>query len=104
MARRQRLKSRTNNAEREVIEDLLKEGWDVLTRGWPDLIAVKGKQVRLIEIKPSTHSGELTGAQKRMVDALALLGIPVEIKIAKSRGRVTRADWLDGSWKTREGR
>lgn len=79
-------KHRTNNAEREVIERLEGDNYEVLSRGWPDLIAIhpNGK-VRLIEVKPANRR-QASPAQRKVHRALASLGIHVEIWNAKSHG------------------
>lgn len=77
---------RTKNvSERAVIDLLERDGYEVLKRGWPDLIAVKGDKVRLIEVKRKyTSSGrisksELKPHQKRVAELLFKFGIVIEV-------------------------
>jgi Holliday junction resolvase-like predicted endonuclease len=79
-------KCRTNNpSERYVINDLESKGYEVLKRGWPDLIAVKGNTVRFIEVKRLTRrdgslsTSQLKPQQKRVAEILSKLGIEVEL-------------------------
>lgn len=84
-------RERTNNAEEEVCQVLEREGYEILTRGWPDLIAIPKKgPIRFIEVKPNTHR-RLRAHQARTHAILALYGIQVEIWKAESRGVTSRA-------------
>lgn len=70
---------RTKNVhEQRVAAELQAEGYMVLKRGWPDFLAVRGNEVRFIEVKPSARCS-LSRNQKRVADVLAMLGINVEM-------------------------
>jgi len=67
-----------NKPEQVVREWLEKQGYEVTKRGWPDFIATRGDEVRLIEVKP--HSGRKLAAKQRLVaDALSRFGLKVEL-------------------------
>ena len=77
---------RTNNrSERAVIEDLESQGYTVVKRGWPDLLAAHGDLVRFIEVKPRTRKdGTLSTAslkpqQVMVAEILSRIGIEVEL-------------------------
>lgn len=75
----------SNPSERTVIKQLEEQGYSVMRKGWPDLLAVKDGKVRLIEVKPmATSSGkasrsDLITAQREVARILSLLGITVEL-------------------------
>lgn len=68
-----------NKAEVDIIRGLEEHGYTVLKRGWPDLLAVKNGELRLIEVKP--HAGrDLSPQQRQVADVLkSHLGLEVEI-------------------------
>lgn len=74
-----------NPSERKVIGDLERDGYEVLKRGWPDLIAVKGDTVRFIEVKRlTTKRGQLCKQnlkpdQMKVAEILRRFGINVEL-------------------------
>ena len=73
---------RTKNVhERRVIDELIADGYTVLKRGWPDLLAfsVEKKRVRFVEVKPPYGGRTVKHCQKDVADVLALLGIQVEV-------------------------
>ena len=84
-----RLPIRTSNPhEQRVIEELIELGYEVYKRGWPDLIAVRGDEVRLIEVKrPGLKSG-LKPHQYEVAQILAKVGLKVEL----ARGTLSRID------------
>ena len=83
-----------NPAERAVVTDLESQGYTVLKNGWPDFLAFKGKSVRFIEVKP--HRGrELTPRQQKMAQALALIGLSVELLAPTRKGAETAQAMLD---------
>lgn len=41
--------------ERYVHGQLVRNGYRVYRHGWPDFLAVKGNEVRLIEVKSTVH-------------------------------------------------
>ena len=67
-----------NPAESAVVRDLESQGYTVLKNGWPDFLAFRGTEVRLIEVKPHNHR-RLSPRQQRMAEALALVGLTVEL-------------------------
>ena len=68
----------SNDAEIAVCAALERDGWTVMKRGWPDFLAVRGDEVRLIEVKPS-RSCHLKPAQRRVAHVLARFGLRVEM-------------------------
>ncbi len=77
---------RTNNAaEVRVLGQLEDQGYRVLKRGWPDFIAIRGDEVRLIEVKPG-HQSQLGPRQQEVADALAKLGVTVELAAGNLQG------------------
>lgn len=64
--------------ETKVYNELRKEGYTVLHKGWPDFLAFKDGKLRFIEVKRSRQYG-LSKDQKLMHDYLSLSGFPVEI-------------------------
>lgn len=68
----------TNAAEIAVLEQLEAEGYEVLKRGWPDFIAVRGDEVRFIEVKPNKRC-HLSQHQKRVARLLGRFGMRVEL-------------------------
>lgn len=77
--RLQRSKIKTSSLhERKVIDALLQEGYEILKSGWPDLVAVRGPEIRFIEIKRPSEPGLKTN-QIRMARILYSLGIVVEV-------------------------
>jgi hypothetical protein len=67
----------SNGSQQECVKQLEADGWAVLKNGWPDFVATKGGEVRFIKVRPSEC--ELSPRQRRMVNALRLAGIEVEI-------------------------
>jgi len=71
---------RTSNVyEREVIDRLRDEGFRVQKRGWPDLIAWRDGEIRLVEVKPCRRCRKLTPAQQTVADVLETAGLHVEL-------------------------
>ena len=69
----------TNAPEAQVARSLEDDGWQVLKNGWPDFLAIKGNEVRLIEVKPS-GSRRLSPRQQMMANALhRAFGVTVEV-------------------------
>lgn len=65
----------SNTAEAELWKELRDAGWEPTRRGWPDVIAYRGDQAVLIEVKP--HKGRrLKREQLRVLRALARYGVP----------------------------
>lgn len=67
----------SNGCEAMAIERLVEKGYDVMRRGWPDLMVEKDGETRLIEIKD--HNGKLSKYQLAMAAALARYGLEVEV-------------------------
>ena len=72
---------RENRREREIIDKYKKRGYEVLTKGWPDLLLHKNGKVIAIEVKrkqkrPSKKMG-LSKHQKRCHEILRIAGIKV---------------------------
>jgi hypothetical protein len=65
-------------SEFRVFEELLRDGWEVWPKGWPDFLAVRGDEIRFIEVK--SGNDRLSPDQK---DIFALinkhLGMHVEV-------------------------
>lgn len=78
--------SKSNRAEVEIKATLEAEGWLVYAKGWPDFLAVRGTEVRFIEVKPSNSRGALSPSQAAVAKALALVGVTVEVKQATAYG------------------
>lgn len=68
----------SNDAEITVCAALEADGWIVMKRGWPDFLAVRGNEVRFIEVKPD-HEPVMRRQQKRVAAVLSRLGIHVEL-------------------------
>jgi Holliday junction resolvase len=82
---------RSNNAERETVERLEGEGYEVLSRGWPDFIAIHPNgTIRFIEVKPRRHR-RVKPTQQRVHSILSRFGIHVEVWRSSQTGFTTRA-------------
>jgi Holliday junction resolvase-like predicted endonuclease len=69
---------RTNNLpEILAIQSLLEQGYTVVKRGWPDLVAIRGDEIRFIEVKDL--NGRLRDHQYYLAEILNRLGVDVEI-------------------------
>ena len=67
-----------NPTEMEVAESLIDDGWEVMKKGWPDFLAVRGDEIRFIEVKQKGQ--RLKPQQKRMAKILMeFLNIEVEV-------------------------
>lgn len=69
----------SNQSELQILGFLESEGYSVYKRGWPDFIAVKGDEVRFIEVKPPQGYPHLKPDQKKVASILSKFGITVEI-------------------------
>lgn len=69
----------TNHAEIQILMCLEDQGYTVIKKGWPDFIAIKGDEIRFIEVKPNKRYN-LKIHQKYVADILAKYGIKVELK------------------------
>lgn len=63
--------------EDEVLEQLESDGWDVITVGFPDIIALKDGKLRFIEVKTGHRS--LNKAQKKAHNTFKKHGVSVEV-------------------------
>lgn len=70
-----------NANERSVAVQLSDQGYKVLNRGWPDFLAVRGEEVRFIEVKPTCRH-QLDVQQRLMADQLRKIGVQVELAAA----------------------
>lgn len=61
-----------------AIEKLTLEGYEVYKRGWPDLLAERDGEIRLIEVKPSKNCN-LSRHQKLISDLLRTHKLEVEM-------------------------
>ena len=74
----------SNPVERQVADQLIADGWEVMKRGWPDFLAYKDGKVRFVEVKPA-RSGkrawtDLRTTQLRMAEILfEAFGVEVEV-------------------------
>ena len=68
----------SNPSEIAVVQHFENEGYQMLKRGWPDFIAVKGSEARFIEVKRPPNP-QLKPEQKRVAEILKRFGIEVEI-------------------------
>lgn len=71
-----------NDCEKAVAKELETEGWTVLHRGWPDFLAIRGDELKFIEVKPNPCDDDvslLSPYQKAMREALTKIGVHVWI-------------------------
>lgn len=73
-----------NKWEAQFVEEMLAQGWDIYRRGWPDFIAVKGKEIRFVEVKPP--DGWMSPHQIAIAKILSEFGIQVECWNGKGLG------------------
>jgi hypothetical protein len=71
--------------EAQVYARLKAEGWTVVKHGWPDFMAMKGDQVRLIEVKACCDRRRET--QMVVQAGLGRAGAPVETIIIENLNR-----------------
>ncbi|KKL11231.1 hypothetical protein LCGC14_2547880 [marine sediment metagenome] len=62
-----------NSSEAELYDLMVKGGWRVSKRGWPDFLCVKDDRIVAIEVK-SKRGHRLKGEQRHMMTLLAKLG------------------------------
>lgn len=61
----------------KVERRLRKQGWEVIHRGWPDFICIKGTRIRFIEAKaPGARPNRF---QRKVHEILTRFGINVEV-------------------------
>ena len=77
------MRIRQNKRERAVIEYYQNHGYEVLVRGWPDLICYKDGQVLMVEVKRKqkriTKQMGLTRYQIRVHELLRMIGANVKV-------------------------
>jgi Holliday junction resolvase-like predicted endonuclease len=61
-------KRKGNIKEKIVARALRRQGYTVLSHGWPDLLAYKGKEIRFVEVK--SKGCPLAANQRQMRRAL----------------------------------
>jgi hypothetical protein len=66
-----------NESELAAYRSLSEDGYSVLRRGWPDLLAVDGNGLRFIEVKD--NHGRLKPQQLAVAMLLSDLGIETEV-------------------------
>jgi len=68
-----------NPTELSLQEELTKQGWMVLRRGWPDFCCIRkgenGREVMLVEVKPC-RSSRLKHEQREVLLAMTEQGVP----------------------------
>jgi hypothetical protein len=86
---------RLNTAERQEAATLRAEGWTVHRNGWPDFLAEKDGQFRIIEVKK--YPDRLSTAQKAMCRAIfRWTGVKLEIRqYGRAARRLTDQERID---------
>jgi hypothetical protein len=74
----------SNPTERRVADRLIRDGWEVMKRGWPDFLAYRDGEVRFVEVKPPRSRKrdwtDLSTTQLRMAEILhEVFGVEVEV-------------------------
>ena len=73
-----------NPREQAVIDRLQADGFEVLNKGWPDLLAVKDYEVVAVEVKRKqkrkTKKMGLSAHQRRVIEILRGAGIDVQVE------------------------
>ena len=70
-----RLKESPKNAAEGMFYRFMKErGWEMVRRGWPDLLCVKGQRVALVEVKRK-RGHRLKASQLYVLSLLASRGV-----------------------------
>ena len=72
--RAHRITKPLNEAEKKLFETLTEDGWEILTRGWPDFACFKDDKLMLIEVK-ALRSHSLKKEQHRILVTFAKLGL-----------------------------
>jgi len=68
-----------SRSQKDVLKELETEGYIVTRRGWPSFLAHKEGEVRLIKVISPKATAQLFPEQIQVFDALARLGIVVEV-------------------------
>ena len=78
------MKPKKNIRERQVQEAGLNDGWEVLSKGWPDFLLYKEEtnEALFIEVKRTCKSEKhgLSKHQRRMHEILKKLGLDVVVQ------------------------
>ena len=64
-----------NKAERAFFDHMVRSGWEVTKRGWPDYCCYKDGKVICVEVK-ARNKNKLVGEQARCMATLIKHGIP----------------------------
>lgn len=72
----------SSREEKEAYDELKAAGYIVTQHGWPDFLAVRGNDIRLIEVKAQTD--QLRWNQEEVHAVLKRAGLFVEIKHIKN--------------------
>lgn len=78
-------------AEQLVCQKLMADGYEVINRGWPDLLASKDGQVRAIEVK--TGKDFVKPDQAKCHELLRSIGVPVEVAFVEPSPSTKRGTW-----------
>lgn len=75
---------KNNKREIAVRDRYLNQGYECLTKGYPDFCFVRGNEVIFVEVKrklkyPTSKMG-LSKQQRRMIDILKQLGLEVRVE------------------------
>ena len=76
-----------NRREYKVAKDMKAKGWQIMTKGYPDLFCFKGNKIKFIEVKrkqirPSKKMG-LSLHQRTMIKIMKRAGLDVEVRYVK---------------------
>lgn len=82
-------KLKHNPREKEIQEDLMNQGWNVLYKGWPDFLFYKEENGKIVaffvEVKrkgkefSNTYATKLSPEQKKMHYVLKKLGLDIKV-------------------------
>lgn len=73
-----------NKREHNVAKDMEAKGWQIMTKGYPDLFCFKGNKIKFIEVKrtqkrPTKKMG-LSRHQRKMIKIMKRAGLDVEVR------------------------
>ena len=73
-----------NRRERKVATKLKEEGWNILTKGYPDLFCYRKNEIMFVEVKrkqkrPTKKMG-LSKYQRKMIEILKGAGLKVIVE------------------------
>lgn len=76
--------AKANHREQATIDKYESQGYEVLTKGWPDLLCFKDGKAVLVEVKrtqrrPTKKMG-LSKHQRRVIDILREIGLDVRVE------------------------